>query len=250
MNPQAHDLAWRIEATCLRAWPALREQRIGDWHLRFADGLTRRSNSANPCRVTVADLEASIAACEAQYRAAGLPPIFRVPTIVSPAVDAQLARLGYGAEGETLTLHGAPAATRHDPAVTIASHPDAEWLATMNSLQKRSPRDAEIYARLVGAIAIPAGFAALRIDGALAALAYAALHDGLLCFESVFTAPAHRGRGHGRRVLENLIAWGVEQGARGCCLQVEAGNAPAQALYRGLGMRNEIYRYHYRRAPA
>jgi ribosomal protein S18 acetylase RimI-like enzyme len=120
----------------------------------------------------------------------------------------------------------------------------------MNALQNRAPRDAAIYARLIRAIAIPAGFARLRADGETIALAYAALHDGLLCFESVITAPAQRGRGHARRVLQALIAWGQSEGARELCLQVEAQNAPAQRLYRGLGMDREIYRYHYRRAPA
>jgi GNAT superfamily N-acetyltransferase len=244
------ELAWRIEETCLRAWPALREQRIGDWRVRFADGLSRRSNSANPCRARIADIAGGIDACAAQYRAAAQPTIFRVPSIVTPEVDAHLDRLGYGVEGETLTLQGTPPAARHDPDVTIASRADPEWLDTANALQDRPPRAAATYARLVAAIAIPAGFASLRRDGALVALAYAALYDGLLCFESVFTAPAQRGRGHARRVLESLLAWGVARGAERGCLQVEAGNAPAQALYRGLGMRNEIYRYHYRRAPA
>jgi ribosomal protein S18 acetylase RimI-like enzyme len=244
------DLAWRIEETCLRAWPALREQLLGDWRLRFADGFTRRSNSANPRRAAITDIVHGVAACEAHYRAAGQPPIVRVPSLVSPEVEAHLDRLGYRAEGETLTLHGAPEAKRRDDAVTIEARPDAEWLGEMNAMQGRSPGDAALYARLAGAVAIPAGFASLRVDGSRVALAYVALYERLLCFESVITAPAQRGRGYARRLLESLMAWGADQGAERCCLQVVAGNAPAQALYRGLGMRHEIYRYHYRRAPA
>jgi N-acetylglutamate synthase len=244
------DLGWRIEETCLRAWPALQERRTGDWLLRFADGFTRRSNSANPRAARIADLAASIAACEQQYRAAGRPPLFRIATLVDPAVETQLDRLGYRAEGETLTLHGPFRPGRRDAAVEILASPDDDWLAAMSALQNRAARDAAIYARLVRAVAIPAGFARLRAGGETIALAYAALHDGLLCFESVITAPAERGRGHARRALESLIAWGESQGAREMCLQVEAHNAPAQRLYRGLGIDREIYRYHYRRAPA
>ncbi len=244
------DLAWRIEETCLRAWPAVREERVGAWLLRFADGLTRRSNSANPCRPKIDDVAAGIAACEQRYRAGGQPPIFRIPSIVARDVDAHLERLGYGAEGETLTFHGTAAPARPDPAVEIASKPAEAWTQAMSRLQSRAPREAALYARLVNAITIPAGFATLRVDGTVAALAYAAVHDRLLCFESVITAAALRGRGYARRVLGSLIAWGAAQGAREICLQVEAHNAPAQALYRELGAGKEIYRYHYRRAPA
>lgn len=249
MTTDTTALGWRIEETCLRAWPALRELREGDWLVRFADSLTRRSNSANPRAARIADIAGSVAACERHYREAGQPAIFRIPTLLDPAVDAHLDRCFYRAEGETLTLHGPLANAPHDTAVEIAAAPDDAWIAAMNGLQNRAPRDGAIYARLLRAISIPAGFARLCADGETIALAYAALHDGLLCFESVITAPAQRGRGHARRTLQALIAWGKSAGAKELCLQVEAHNAPAQKLYRGLGMDREIYRYHYRRAP-
>ena len=37
-------------------------------------------------------------------------------------------------------------------------------------------------------------------------------------------------------------------GATAACLQVEAGNTPARALYQSLALA-ELYRYHYRREP-
>ncbi|MPY74772.1 MAG: GNAT family N-acetyltransferase [Alphaproteobacteria bacterium] len=55
--------------------------------------------------------------------------------------------------------------------------------------------------------------------------------------------------GYSRRLMAAMFDWAEAQGAKGVCLQVEAANAPAVALYRGLGLGTERFRYHYRRAP-
>ena len=75
------------------------------------------------------------------------------------------------------------------------------------------------------------------------------LQGGLMCCESIVTAPSFRGQGYARRLMQALCAWAASEGTQGVCLQVVAGNAPAFALYRGLGIATELYRYHYRRAP-
>ena len=243
-------IAWSAERALQMAWPAVEEQPRGDWLARFAPGVSRRSNSANPTRAAPRNIEADITACEALYRARGAPALFRLPSLVAPAADARLNQLGYMSEGETLTLCGelAPAGPR-DPQVVVAARPEAPWLAAMAELQERAPEQTAIYSRVVESIAIPAGFASLREDGEWAALAYGAVHGGWLCCESVVTHPRLRGRGHARRLLTALLAWGAENGAQGACLQVAADNAPALALYRSLGLRGELYRYHYRREP-
>jgi ribosomal protein S18 acetylase RimI-like enzyme len=56
--------------------------------------------------------------------------------------------------------------------------------------------------------------------------------------------PARRRRGHGRALVEGLVAWGLGRGAERAFLNVSADNAPAVALYEQLGFR-EAYRYWY-----
>ena len=95
--------AWSAERALRMAWPALEEEARGDWLARFAPGVSRRSNSANPIRAALCDVEADIAACEELYRVRGAPALFRLPSLVEAAADARLDRLGYACEGETLT---------------------------------------------------------------------------------------------------------------------------------------------------
>jgi GNAT superfamily N-acetyltransferase len=249
MNAAA--LPWRIEETCLNAFPALKQVILGDWLLRFADGLSRRANSVNPLQAECGDAAAAIAEAEKLYRAQGLPTIFRVPSIVDPALDGALAARGYSNEGESCVLYGAIGAVMAaaDPEMRLLSAPEAEWLRAMSALQGHNPAQSDSYRRIVGAIAVPTRFALLALDSAPAALAYGALHAGMLCYESVITDPRYRRKGLAGRVIAALAAWARDSGAIGVCLQVEASNAPARALYAGFGL-GELYRYHYRRAPS
>lgn len=60
----------------------------------------------------------------------------------------------------------------------------------------------------------------------------------------VSVAAEHRRQGLGLTVMAALVEWGAERGATTACLQVLADNAPALALYAGLGFRtHHAYRY-------
>jgi ribosomal protein S18 acetylase RimI-like enzyme len=249
---EAEQLAWRIEEACFNAFPALRQAMLRGWLVRFADGLSRRANSANPMHAACADIDNVIDAIERLYEAQRRPTIFRVPSFVAAGIDARLAARGYAGEGETCVLHGAMSdvAAVADPAIELSAHAGSEWLAAMGSLQGHTAEQRTIYRRIVRAIAIPVAFAALRIDGRIAAVAYGAVHDGMLVFESVITDPRRRRQGLARRIVAALAAWGHDNGATGACLQVVADNVPARGLYDAFGLKSELYRYHYRRAPA
>jgi N-acetylglutamate synthase len=244
-------LVWQIEETCLNAFPSLKHVLHGEWLVRFAGGVSRRANSANPRSAQANASPSLIAEIEALYRAQGQPAIFRVPSIADLGIDQMLTASGYSTEGETCVLH-APitrAAAASDTAVQLLAAPTSGWLIAMSTLQARTPAHAAIYERIAESIAVPARFASLVVDGEPAALAYGALHAGLLCYESVITAPDHRRQGLARRVVAALAAWAQDAGADGVCLQVEAANTSAKALYTRFGM-EELFRYHYRRQPS
>jgi ribosomal protein S18 acetylase RimI-like enzyme len=245
------NLPWRVEETCLNAWPALRQVLLDGWVLRFSEGLTRRANSVNPLRGPREAGGGLVAACETLYHRRQLPTIFRLPSIIDPDLDKRLEALGYGRGGESCVRYGDLAAVEmtSDADVQLLSRPTREWFAAMAALQNHTPEQRRTYRRILGAIAIPAAFAALAIGGQFVALAYGAIHNRLLCYESVVTDARRRRRGYARRVVTSLAAWAKDQGAEGACLQVEAHNAPALALYDIVGLKTELYRYHYRREP-
>jgi GNAT superfamily N-acetyltransferase len=248
MDAASAALEWRVEETCRNAWPALREVLFNGWLLRFSEGLTRRANSANPLQPVA---RADLPGCETLYRRLGLPTIFRVTTLIDPSLDERLAEAGYTREGESCVLYGPVdgIAAAHDPDVRLRSDPTPEWFTAMAALQNHSPRHALTYQRVLSQIAIPSAFAALSVDRDIVALAYGAIHNGLLCFESVITGSRWRRRGYSRRIITSLAAWAKENGVQGACLEVEAGNTAARALYDGIGLKRELYRYHYRREP-
>jgi N-acetylglutamate synthase len=244
-------LAWRVEETCLNAWPALRQVLLDGWVLRFSEGLTRRANSANPLSGPRETGHGLIAACEALYQRRQLPTIFRLPSIIDLDLDGRLEELGYGREGESCVRYGDLSSVEmaSDADVRLLTRPTREWFAAMAALQNYTTEQRRTYRRIVGSIAIPAAFAALAIDGEFVALAVGAIHNRLLCYESMITHPRRQRRGYARRVIACLAAWAKGEGAEGACLEVEAHNTAALALYDVVGLKTELYRYHYRRKP-
>ncbi len=188
---ESNVVTWRVEEACLNAWPALRQVLFAGWVLRFSGGLTRRANSANPLGFERADAEALIAGCEALYSYNRQPTIFRLPSLIGPGMDEHLAARGYTREGLSLVLYaeiGAIQAVR-DPAVRLSLRPTKGWLAAMAALQGQTKRQARQYRGIVGALAIPAAFASLIEDDGVAALAFGAIHNAIICYKSVVTDP-------------------------------------------------------------
>jgi ribosomal protein S18 acetylase RimI-like enzyme len=245
----AKKLAWKAEHACLNAWPGLHNVVYDDWLIRFSEGLTRRANSVNALRPEAKANGTTIQLFENLFRTQGLALIFRVTSLLDASVDRGLEKLGFTAEGESVVLYAdiGSVESKYDQAVDVLTSVDEQWLSGMNTMQKRTEEQSEIFDHIVLSIALPAGFATLRDGDEVVAQAYGVLHDDLLCCESVITSEAHRGQGVGRRLMSAMYAWAAAQGATGVCLQVDASNKAGLALYHGLGMTTELSRYHYRR---
>jgi len=246
-------LARHVEEACLNGWPALSEILFDGWLLRFSRGHTRRANSISLLSPSTDDIARKIAHCEMLYARHGLPTIFRLSTLDADSVDGILDARGYGPrEDETFVLHRdlAPTSLPAVPdTVTLSESPGRAWLDAVARIQDLGEGRRAANEAIFAAIANPAGFAAsLSDDGQIAAVAFGAVHDGIVCINSVGTYTAFQRRGHARRAVGAVIDWAHKKaGANGACLPVMAHNKAAIALYEALGFRTEVSRYAYRR---
>ncbi len=192
------------------------------------------------------DPEEAIPACEAIYAGLGQRAIFRVPDIAAQMAPGLESR-GYRPFGETLTLYRSlsdlPEARN---ATSVFEAPSEAWLAVRDAVSGHDPDTARAFRLVTGALVLPRGFASVETPDGVGAIAFAVRDGDLMVMESVAVPEALRQRGHARAAVVSLMRWGAAAGATGACLQVEASNTPAIALYRGLGFDRELYRYHYR----
>lgn len=240
-----------LERTTFAAWPDLAHDRLDGWLLRYAAGHTKRANSVNVLQAEPRGLEARIAEAEVRYRAAGLRPVFRLTPLAEPGLDGLLAQRGYGVvEPSLVKIAPMPADLRGDPAVRLVAEPGEGWLGPYaEAAGLDGPARTTLEAMLARVADRPVYASVAGEDGAPAAFGMAVVTGDRVGFFDILTRPEARRRGHGRRLMNRLIAWARDEGgARSMWIQVVEANAPARALYRSLGFRT-FYGYRYRVAP-
>ena len=239
-----------LEARAFRAWPALETRTDHGWVQRLAGGYTKRANSINALDPEGTLTHEMKKALEAPYRAAGLPPIWRLTPLAPAGTDDLLAAAGYRRIDESL-VQRAPLDDRFvlDPDVRVASAPSDAWLTGFATLSPVAPAYRETMTRMLRSIAAPVGFARVEDNGgnggdpvAFALGVVDGDHVGLF---DVLVAPQARRRGLARRLTQSIGAWGRGHGARFCYLQVVATNEAARPLYADLGFET-VYSYAYR----
>ncbi len=237
-----------LERLAQRAWPALEEQWLDGWLLRFSQGYTRRANSVAALAAGSLPLTEKIAQCRAEYRRRGLPLIFRIaPSSEPPQLDGVLAAAGYRSEAETITQVASlgELSTACHPAVHTWSRATDEWLAAYHHCGGVAGADVPLLRQALAKGTAPSLFVALHTHGEPVSCAMGVLDRGYLGVYSVVTAVGHQRRGHARACISALARWASERGGEHAHLQVLAGNQPARRLYARLGFRT-AYRYWYR----
>lgn len=240
-----------IERATLLAVSPEAVQELPGWLLPFDAGSIGRAKSAVPLVHHAGNAPASmVPIIEAQYAARGMQASFRLPDVPGFALLRQeLTRRGYCAQQPTLvqvsTAQAMRDVTQQSPA-SIAGEPDAAWAALYLG-EGFDPVDG---ASRVKNLSRAAGtvFATVWEGGAALAAGAGSYSQGWASVHGMRTVAGQRGRGLAGRVLAALAGVAIERGIAQVFLQVEEGNAPAQALYRRAGFQT-VWRYQYWRLP-
>lgn len=234
-----------LEPIAARAWPAVEEGRIGGWRLHASDGYSGRINACWPLEDPGLTLPEAVGRAEAWYAVRGRPAIFKLLDGDDEPVDLarRLAGLGYRPRTRTLVMTG-PANGAAEPSVRVLTTVDDSFEAVFAAAGAGDPGDTCERLATLRRVPPPRAFALADAAGAPAAIGACAVEGDWVGVFAMRTNPLHRRAGHGRRVLRALMAAARQAGAKRAWLQVEADNAPALALYRGLGF-EAAYAYRY-----
>jgi N-acetylglutamate synthase len=240
-----------VEELSMNAWPALQTLVYDGWLLRFANGVTRRANSVMPLYASKDNAAEKILFCEKVYADQGLPSIFKITKDSNPAdLDAILAARGYQAEAQTsvqlLDLTHIEPVT--NPEVSLTSLETEEWHAAFCRMNGVGADRQATYRQIVQAIIPLKCFATLRLNGQIIGCGLGVLQAGSIGLFDIVIDQAYRRQKYGEKMVQSLLAWGKQLGARLAYLQVMCNNAPAIGLYARLGFREE-YQYWYRVKP-
>ena len=236
--PSTHKLFLALDET----WPPARFAKHPPWLLREGAGGGQRVSAAT----AMAEVgESDIASAEAGMRALGQHPLFML-------------RPGEDALDEWLEARGYEIV---DP-VSIYVRPLTQFTLAANDVEIRTgwPPDADTLDLWAGGGIGPARIAVMtRVRGPKTALvvtdgttcsgvAFVAISNRIAMLHALEVAPSARRLGFGTRLMHAAAHWATANRATWLSLMVTRANAPANALYRGLGMA-EVGAYHYRRAP-
>ncbi len=244
-------LVLALERAALTAVPAPRVAWDGAFVARGFLGGTGRANAA--CSLDPApdpELAARVGRIEADFARWLLTPRFRCTPLDPPGLDALLRARGYAEAEGALVLAGplgGLAAVGDGGGAggeTLLDAPTADWLTVLATAEYQTPARRAEKAASPAMLARPACWLLLRVDGAPAAAAQVVADGALAGVFDVATAPGFRRRGLARRLLAAGARWAAARGADTAWLQVAPSNAPARALYAGLGL-GEAYRYRY-----
>ncbi len=238
----------RFEEISNNAWPALQTMQYDGWILRFANGVTKRSNSVNPLYPSTLDIDQKIEYCENIFRQKQIPLTFKITSASEPGdIDQQLEKRGYYIHCHiSFQVRELPAtAVTREEDVQMAYTLDERWMddfIRMNGFdQARKPT----YLQIMEQIITPKCLVSIKEKDKTIGVGLGVLDGRFLGLFDLVVDPEFRNQGLGARLVNSLLNWGQSQGAGTAYLQVLTDNLPAISLYHKLGFR-ERYRYWYR----
>jgi len=238
----------RFEEISNNAWPALQSLQYDGWLLRFANGVTKRSNSVNLLYPSTLDPEEKIDFSERMFRARNIPPTFKITAISDPSdIDERLAKRDYfilsTISFQIVDLTSHQEATPDD--IVMAGELNEEWIDDFIRMNGFEPERKPTYISIMNHAFTPKCLVSLKESGQTTGVGLGVLEEDCLGLFDIVVDPAFRHHGLGKKIVSSLMQWGKQNGAKTAYLQVLSNNIPAIRLYEKLGFK-EIYQYWYR----
>jgi N-acetylglutamate synthase len=244
-----------IESATRIIWPALEQMELPYGVLRYARGVSRRSNSLSIYPECDANGVELISRAEKFFKARQLDSIIRVLDKEAKAscdfqsLDNLLEAHSYRLEAPTklMVMSLTPLATiARDDIGTIKQLSLEDWLHHWYEFSEQNSSNFQTHLKMMGGIPAPHCFAVIKDKhGHIVSCGMAVKSGKGVGLSCIATAKAQRGKCYGKALLNKLTHWSAEQDASYCFLQVESENTSAISLYNKAGF-TKLYSYWYR----
>jgi GNAT superfamily N-acetyltransferase len=240
----------RFEEISNNAWPALQTLQYDGWTLRFAHGVTKRSNSVSLLYPSQKDAGEKIDFCESVYRHQGIVPCFKITEIAQPGdIDQRLSDRGYFIHSyisfQTSALN--ETCKPDIPGLAVESDLNPAWIGEFIRMNRFDSARLPVYEAIMRQVMTPKCLVSVQEGVKTVAVGLGVLEGAFVGIFDLVVDPDFRQKGLARKVMDAILFWGAQNGAATAYLQVLTDNEPALQLYRSMGFR-EIYRYWYRMA--
>jgi len=238
----------RFEEISNNAWPALHTMLYDGWVLRFACGVTKRSNSVSLLYPSTLGPEEKIDYCEEQYLAQAINPCFKITSIARPGdIDKRLDKRGYFIHSyvsfqvlDITCISGQPIRD-----IQIETEFSESWIGHFIRMNEFDLARKPVYVSIMKRLSTPRCLVSLVRDRKTIGVGLGVLDGMAIGLFDIVVSKEFRNTGLGYLIVDNILRWGRNKGATTAYLQVLTENAPALHLYEKMGFR-ELYQYWYR----
>jgi len=234
----------RLELAAFNAWPALEQVEEEGIIYRFANGYTKRANSANVLSLNEWWFPKLVAKIERYYSDKGQPSIIRIPSFVkAAALDQYLEHSGYQHASKSLLM--TKTLTENHPVTALNKLSAKDWLTCFVQLSQSKLEYHNAHLAILEQIEDETLFAVLEIKGEVVACGIGVIGNNCVGLFDLVCATPFRRKGYAAKLINGIHAWAYEKGVRSSYLQVLASNSAGVGLYQKLDFVEDYY-YWYR----